>query len=165
MERLIRFGKDVVNGWLNAGAFTLAAALAYYAIFSIAPLLLISIHVASLFLDRTAAIEGLTEELIGVIGPTGSDAIRQMLNGAGTAEPQGWAGWIGLAVLLFAAAGFVGSLQDALDKIWEAPPRPDGVWSLLRNKLFSFSLVSGRLLAASLISPIFRHDRSSRQVH
>lgn len=153
MERLIRFGKDAVNGWLKAGAFTLAAALAYYAIFSIAPLLLISIHVASLFLDRTAAIEGLTEELIGVIGPTGSDAIRQMLNAAGTAEPQGWAGWIGLAVLLFAAAGFVGSLQDALDKIWEAPPRPDGMWSFLRNKLFSFSLVlaAAFLLLVSLV--------------
>jgi quinol monooxygenase YgiN len=90
MDRLIRFGKDVVNGWLDAGAFTLAASLAYYAIFSIAPLLLISIHLASLFLDRTAAVEGLTKELIGVIGPVGSDAIKQMLNAAGTAQPQGW---------------------------------------------------------------------------
>jgi uncharacterized BrkB/YihY/UPF0761 family membrane protein len=49
MDRLIRFSKDVVNGWLEAGAFTLAASLAYYAIFSIAPLLLISIHVARFF--------------------------------------------------------------------------------------------------------------------
>ena len=73
MDRLIRFGNDVVNGWLDAGAFTLAAALAYYAIFSIAPLLLISIHLASLFLDRNAAVEGLTKELIGLIGPAGSD--------------------------------------------------------------------------------------------
>src|ERR1043166_6882531 len=68
MDRLIRFGTDVVNGWLEAGAFTLAAALAYYAIFSIAPLLLISIHLASLFLDRSAAVEGLTKELVGLIG-------------------------------------------------------------------------------------------------
>jgi uncharacterized BrkB/YihY/UPF0761 family membrane protein len=51
VDRLIRFGKDVVNGWLDAGAITLAASLAHYAIFSIAPLLLISIHLASLFLD------------------------------------------------------------------------------------------------------------------
>jgi membrane protein len=153
MDRLIRFGKDVVNGWLDAGAFTLAAALAYYAIFSIAPLLLISIHLASLFLDRTAAVEGLTKELIGVIGPVGSDAIKQMLNAAGTAQPQGWAGLVGIAVLLFAATGFVGSLQDALDKIWDAPPRPDGVWSFLRSKLFSFSLVlaAAFLLLISLV--------------
>ena len=113
MDRLIRFGKDVVNGWLDAGAFTLAASLAYYAIFSIAPLVLISIHLASLFLDRSAAVEGLTKELGGLIGPTGSDAIKQMLDAAGTAQPQGWAGLVGIAVLLFAAAGFVGSLQDA----------------------------------------------------
>ena len=126
MDRLIRFGKDVVNGWLDASAFTLAAALAYYAVFSIAPLLLISIHLASLFLDRTAAVEGLTQELVGVIGPAGSDAIKQMLDAAGTAQPQGWAGLVGIAVLLFAAGGFVGSLQDALDRIWDAPPRPRG---------------------------------------
>jgi membrane protein len=89
MDRLIRFGKDVVNGWLEAEAFTLAASLAYYAIFSIAPLLLISIHIASLFLDRTAVVESLRNELTGVIGPSGSDAITQMLEAAGTAEPQG----------------------------------------------------------------------------
>jgi membrane protein len=153
MDRLIRFGKDVVNGWLDAGAFTLAASLAYYAIFSIAPLLLISIHLASLFLDRTAAVEGLTRELVGVIGPAGSDAIKQMLDAADKAEPQGWTGLVGIVVLLFAAAGFVGSLQDALDKIWDAPPRPGGVWSFLKNKLFSFSLVlaAAFLLLVSLV--------------
>ena len=61
MQRLVRFAKDVVDGWLDAEAFTLAAALAYYAIFAIAPLLLISIYGASLFFDRTA-IDGLTRE-------------------------------------------------------------------------------------------------------
>ena len=153
MDRLVRFGKDVLNGWLNAEAFTLAAALAYYAIFSIAPLLLISIYIASLFFDRTSAVEGLTDELSGVVGPTGSDAIRQMLDAAGAAQPEGWAGLVGLAVLLFAAAGFVGSLQDALDKIWDAPPRPSGVWTFLRSKLFSFSLVlaAAFLLLISLV--------------
>ena len=121
--------------------------------FSIAPLLLISIHLASLFLDRSAAVEGLTKELVGLIGPAGSDAIKQMLDAAGTARPHGWTGLVAIAVLLFAAAGFVGSLQDALDKIWEAPPRADGVWSFLRNKLFSFSLVlaAAFLLLVSLV--------------
>jgi membrane protein len=141
MNRLIRFGKDVVNGWLDAEAFTLAASLAYYAIFSIAPLLLISIHIASLFLDRTAMVEGLTSELTGVIGPSGSDAITQMLEAAGTGQPEGWTGVVSIAVLLFAATGFVGSLQDALDKIWDAPPRPGGIWTFIRSKLLSFSLV------------------------
>jgi membrane protein len=153
MVRLGRFGKDVVNGWLEAGAFNLAASLAYYAIFAIAPVLLISIYLASFFFDRTAAVEGLTRELIGVIGPTGSDAIKQMLDAAGTAEPKGWAGLVGIAVLLFAAAGFVGSLQDALDKIWRAPPRPEGIWSFIRTKLFSFSLIlaAAFLLLVSLV--------------
>lgn len=102
MDQLIRFGKDVVNGWLEAEAFTLAASLAYYAIFSIAPLLLISIRIASLFLDRTAVVESLTNELTGVIGPSGSDAITQMLEAAGTGQPQGWIGVVGVVVLLFA---------------------------------------------------------------
>ena len=153
MERLILFGRDVVNGWLEAEAFTRAASLAYYAIFSIAPLLLISIHIASLFLDRNTAVRGLTEELSGVIGPTGSDAVKQMLDAAGTARPEGWAGIVGLAVLLFAAAGFVGSLQDALDKIWDAPSQRWGVWSFIRSKLFSFTLVlaAAFLLLVSLL--------------
>src|SRR5262249_20168438 len=89
MDRGVRFGKDVLTGWLNAEAFTLAAALAYYAIFAIAPLILISIHIASLFFDRTSAI-GVTNELSSVVGPAGSDAIKQMLDAAGTAQPEGW---------------------------------------------------------------------------
>ena len=153
MDRILRFSKDVVNGWLNAEAFTLAASLAYYAIFAIAPLLLITIHIASFFLDRAAVTESLTSEISGVIGPSGSGAIKDMLNAAGTAQPEGWAGLIGLAVLLFAAAGFVSSLQDALDKIWDAPPRPGGLWSSVRSKLFSFSLVlaAAFMLLVSLV--------------
>jgi membrane protein len=153
MDRITRFVKDVLNGWLEAGAFTLAAALAYYAIFAIAPLLLISIYLASLFLDRNAAVEGLTNEMIGVIGPSGSDAIKEMLDAAGTAQPQGWAGLVAIAVLLFAATGFVGGLQDALDKIWDAPPREDGIWGFIKTKLFSFTLVlaAAFLLLISLV--------------
>ena len=153
MDRITRFVKDVLNGWLEAGAFTLAAALAYYAIFAIAPLLLISIYLASLFLDRNAAVEGLTNEMIGVIGPSGSDAIKEMLDAAGTAQPQGWAGLVAIAVLLFAATGFVGGLQDALDKIWDAPPREDGIWDFIKTKLFSFTLVlaAAFLLLISLV--------------
>jgi membrane protein len=153
MDKILRFSKDVVNGWLNAEAFTLAASLAYYAIFAIAPLLLITIQIASFFLDRTAVTESLTSEISGVIGPSGSGAINDMLNAAGTVQPEGWAGLIGLAVLLFAAAGFVGSLQDALDKIWDAPPRPGGLWSFVRSKLLSFSLVlaAAFMLLVSLV--------------
>jgi len=153
MNRLVAFGKDVLNGWLNAEAFTLAAALAYYAIFAIAPLLLISIYVASLFLDRTAAVQELTNEFTGVVGSAGSDAIKGMLDAPNAKQPQGWAGLVGLAVLVFAAAGFVGALQDALDKIWEAQPRPSGVWEFVKGKLFSFSLVlaAAFLLLISLV--------------
>jgi membrane protein len=153
MDRLIRFGKDVVNGWLEAEAFTLAASLAYYAIFSIAPLLLISIYIASLFLDRTAVIESLTSELTGVIGPSGSEAITQMLEAAGTGQPHGWTGVVGIAVLLFAATGFVSSLQNALDKIWDAPLEQGGIWTFIKSKLLSFSLVlaAAFLLLVSLL--------------
>jgi membrane protein len=97
--------------------------------------------------------ESITSEISGVIGPSGSGAIKDMLNAAGTAQPEGWAGFIGLAVLLFAAAGFVGSLQDALDKIWDAPPRAGGLWSFVRSKLLSFSLVlaAAFMLLVSLV--------------
>ena len=76
-----------------------------------------------------------------------------MLDAAGTAQPEGWSGLVALGVLLFAATGFVGSLQDALDKIWDAPPRPGGVWTFIRSKLLSFSLVlaAAFLLLVSLV--------------
>ena len=166
MDRLIRFGKDVMNGWLEADAFTLAAALAYYAIFSIAPLLLIAIHIASFFLDRTVVVEGLTNELAGVIGPSGSDAITQMLEAAGTGQPEGWTGIVGIAVLLFAATGFVGSLQDALDKIWNAPPRPGGLWSFIQSKFLIFQPSScGGVPTAGLAANLHRCDRAGWEFH
>ena len=153
MSRIWRFAKNVVNGWLEADAFSLAATLAYYAIFSIAPLLLLSIVIASFVVDRTAAVERLTGELISLIGPTGSDAIKQMLDAAGTAQTESWSGITGLLVLLFAATGFVGSLQNALDRIWQAPPAPGGIWAFVRSKLFSFSLIlaAAFLLLVSLV--------------
>ena len=153
MSRVWRFAKNVVDGWLEADAFSLAATLAYYAIFSIAPLLLLSIHIASLVVDRTAAVGRLTGELISLIGPTGSDAIRQMLDAAGTAQTESWSGIIGLLVLLFAATAFVGALQNALDRIWKAPPQPSGVWAFIRSKLFSFTLIlaAAFLLLVSLV--------------
>lgn len=153
MARIVRFLSEVVNGWLRADAFSMAATLAYYAIFSIAPLLLLSIHLASLFIDRTAAVDRLTNEFINVIGSTGSDAIRQMLEAAGTAQTESWSGFIGLVVLLLAATGFVGSLQAALDKIWEAPPTQSGLWAFIKSKLFSFSLIlaAAFLLLVSLV--------------
>jgi membrane protein len=88
-----------------------------------------------------------------VIGPTGSDAIKQMLDAAGTAQTESWSGIMGLLVLLFAATGFVGSLQNALDRIWEAPPAPSGIWAFVRSKLFSFSLIlaAAFLLLVSLV--------------
>lgn len=153
MSRIWQFIRNVVDGWLEVDAFSLAASLAYYAIFSIAPLLLLSIHIASLFMDRTTAVDSLTNELINLIGPAGSDAIRQMLDAAGTAQTETWSGLIGFLVLLFAATGFVGSLQAALDRIWNAPPAPSGVWAFMRSKLFSFSLVlaAAFLLLISLV--------------
>jgi membrane protein len=153
MWRIWRFARNVIEGWVAADSFSLAATLAYYAIFSIAPLLLLSIHIASLFVDRSAAVESLTGELISLIGPTGSDAIRQMLEAAGTAQTESWSGFIGLLVLLFAATGFVGSLQNALDRIWEATSPQEGISAFIRAKLFSFSLIlaAAFLLLVSLV--------------
>ena len=141
------FAKDVVNGWLEADAFTLACLLRH--LLDCAATINFYSHRVAL----PAVVEGLTTELTGVIGPSGSDAISQMLNAAGTGQPEGWIGLVGIAVLLFAATGFVGSLQDALDRIWDAPPRPGGIWSFIRSKLFSFSLVlaAAFLLLVSLL--------------
>jgi hypothetical protein len=79
MDRLIRFGKDVVNGWLDAGAFSLAASLAYYAIFSIAPLILIFNNY-----QKRGPPPGVLRRSLKPIQGTASHLLRSMFGRAGT---------------------------------------------------------------------------------
>lgn len=146
--------RETFDEWSTDGASRLAAALAYYTIFSLAPLLIIVIAVAGFFFGETEARAGIFHEMESLMGPSGAEYIRGLLDTSWEPSSGLVATLVGLAVLLVGATGAFAQLQEALNIIWEAPPRKGkGVWSYLRQRLLSFSLVLtiGFLLLVSLV--------------
>ena len=146
--------KESFKGWREDGALDLGAALAYYTIFSLAPLLLIVIAVAGLVWGREAVQGQLVGQLQGVVGPQGSQAIQTMIANAGQHGSGVIATIIGVATILFGATGVFVQLQSAMDRVWNVEPRPGGgVWSFVRTRLLSFGMVLGIgfLLLVSLV--------------
>ena len=146
--------KETFVSWDEDRAPRLAAALAYYAIFALAPLLIIAIAVAALFFDEAQVRQSILTQLGGLIGHNGQIAIEAMIDGARKPETGMIATAIGVVTLLVAAGGLFGQLQDALNTIWEVQPKPGrGVWGMVRDRFFSFSMVlgTGFLLLISLL--------------
>ena len=133
----------------------LAAALAYYSLFSLAPLLVISIAIAGFAFGAEAARGEIVGQIRGVVGETAGKAIEEMIENAGKNESRGvFATIAGVVALLFGASGVFGQLKDTLNTIWEVPEKKGGgIRLFLRERLWSFSmvLVIGFLLLTSLI--------------
>src|SRR5262245_47509854 len=147
--------KEAGSRWMEDKAPRLGAALAYYAIFSLAPLLILTLAVAGLVYDRADAQTKLVAQLEGLVGQKGGEAIRAILESASTTGSGGVAATvIGVAMLLLGAAGLFGQLQDALNTIWEVQPKPGrGIWNMVRDRFLSLSMVLGVafLLLVSLV--------------
>jgi membrane protein len=142
------------NDWLRHHDARLGAALAYYSVFSLGPLLLIVVAVAGLFFGGDAVREALTGQFRSLLGATGSQAVEAMLKGASSTGSGVLSGMVGLVLLLVAALGVVVQLKDALNSIWETKvPEGAGTRWYLRTYLISFAgiLGLGFLLAVSLV--------------
>jgi len=151
LGRVLRLTFD---GFLDDRGPRMGAALAYYTLFSLAPLLLIVVSVAGLVWGGEAVRGELVDQLEGLLGPTGAATIEGMLKSV--AWPVG--GWfstlLGLGLMLVGATTVFAELQDALDTIWRVPARPlQGWWHWLRARLLSFGLILGLsfLLLVSLL--------------
>jgi membrane protein len=133
----------------------MGAALAYYTVFSIAPLLLIVISVAGLIFGEDAARGAILGQLQGLMGVQGAQAVETMLASVKQPADNIIATLVGVVVLLIGATTVFGELQDALDRIWRAPARVrnSGLWKLLRTRLLSFGMILGIgfLLMVSLV--------------
>lgn len=132
----------------------LGAALAYYTIFSLAPLLIIAIAIVSFFLDEQQARQQITSQIGGLIGPTGVEAVESMISNAKQPGAGIMATIIGIVTLILGASGVFGELQGALNSIWEVEPKPDrGILGMIKDRFFTFGLVlaTGFLLLVSLI--------------
>lgn len=146
--------KTAMNDWLSHRCPRLGAALAYYAVFSLGPLLLIVTAIAGLFFGPDAVRGSLSAQFRGLLGDTGGQAIDAMIAGAASASSGRKAAGIGIVLLLIAALAVVAQMKDALNTIWEVEDPPDaGWWWYVRTYLISFAgiLALGLLLAISLV--------------
>jgi membrane protein len=150
-----QFLKATISEWIEAEPFQLAAALSYYTLFSLAPLLLIAIGVAGFVFGREAAQNQIVETLQGMIGQESAQTVQEMIQTSSEKPKTGMISTIiGFIALLFGAGGVVGQLQTSLNRIWEVAPKPgQGIWGFIRQRFFSFAMVLaiGFLLLVSLV--------------
>jgi membrane protein len=145
---------DAFDGWNRHNVSRLSAALAYYAIFSLAPVLVISISIAGLAFGRDVAQREIAQEVQSLIGQDSGKAVLAMVQSAQKPATSMLVALIGLGTLLFAASGAFIEIQDALNTIWEAQPAPRGtVREFIRKRFVSFGMVLsiGFLLLVSLV--------------
>ena len=147
--------KGAASAWIDDYAPSMGAALAYYTMFSIAPLLLIVISIAGLAFGQEAARGELLVQLRGMMGEEGARAVEGLLQSVSKPAQSATAALVGGFVLLIGATTVFAELQSALDRIWRAPAREkiSGPWSMLRSRLLSFGMILGIgfLLMVSLV--------------
>ena len=150
--------KETVREWREDGANRLAAALAYYTTFSLAPLLVLVIAIAGLAGGQEAAQTQTMAQVEDLLGVEGREFIEGMIESASRPETGLTATFIGAVTLLFGALGVFGELQNSLNTIWEVKPKPakgwvDGVKRFVIKRILSFTMVLGIgfLLLASLV--------------
>jgi membrane protein len=146
--------KETVKEWQEDDVLELGAALSYYTVFSLAPLLFIAIAIAGLVYGRDAVQGRLVGEIQGLIGQQGAEAVQTMLAHTWRKGSSGLATVIGVVTILFGASGVFSQLQSSLNRIWEVTPRPSrGIRGLLKVRALSFGMVLGIgfLLLVSLI--------------
>lgn len=152
----VGFAKEVVHEFRDDDCLTMAAALAYYTVFSLAPVLVIVIVVAGLFVTPERASEAVHGEFRGLIGADGADQIRSMVEGV-QADPSGTmvARILGVIAVLIGSNGVMLQLQTALNRAWNVKPDPRlGGRNFLMKRLMSFAtiLVLALLLLVSLVA-------------
>lgn len=141
--------------WWNDNTFRLAASLAFYTIFSVAPILLIAVGAASLFFARETAVDRVVQEMQRLVGEQGAVAIRQVLESSAGFGKGAWAITVGVVTLIVGASVVFGELQSALNQIWgvKSEVRRGLILDLVLDRLRSFSIALGVgfLLLVSLV--------------
>jgi membrane protein len=148
--------KETVEEWQRDRVDQMAAALAYYTLFSIAPLLVIAVAVAGAVFGQEAARGEIVAQIQGLLGKAGAEVVQTAL--ANTQNPQAGNGIlpsvISTLALLFGASGVFIQLQDSLNAVWNVEPPPQaGVKAVVRKRIFSFAMVItiGFILMVSLV--------------
>lgn len=146
--------KNTYEEWNDDRAPLMAAALAYYTIFSLAPLAIIMIAIAGLFFGEKAAHGELVAGIQGMVGEHGAHVIQGLISSSASKKAGVLAAAIGFATMMFGASKLFGALQDALNSVWEIETPKGGFKGMIRKRLISMGVVlmSGLLLIASLFA-------------
>lgn len=152
---VVRLGKNTFSNWSDDGAPSMAAALSYYTVFSMAPLCVIAIGIAGLLFSKDAAQGQLFSQIRGLVGDQGAQAIQGLLTTQTVQNSSALATIIGFIIVLIGATGVFSELQTSLNKIWKVKPEKiSGVKAFLKNRLLTFAMVLsvGFLLMVSLLA-------------
>lgn len=155
VKQIFSLIKTAALSWVDDYAPSMGAALSYYTLFSIAPLLLIVISVAGLVFGQDAARGEIFGQLNAFMGSEAAAGIQSLLESVNTPTGGAIGTATGILLMLIGATSVFGELQNAMDRIWRAPARDKstGLWGLIRARLLSFGMILsiGFLLMVSLV--------------
>lgn len=144
LQRVTSFTKELFQNYGNDDAFTLGAALAYYTVFSFAPLLVIIISVAGYFVGPEAIRGELFGQLKGLLGADAASSLQTIIENAYVSGKGTLATITSAAALILGATGVFNALHNSLNRIWEIAPNPDNtILAMIRTRILSFSFVLG----------------------
>lgn len=157
--------KDSFSEFMNDNGLKLSAALSYYTIFSLAPLLLVIISIVSIVYGKEAFQGELFGQISGLVGKDAAAQIQELIKNAAISNKSGIASVIGVITLMIGATGVFAEIQDSINYIWSIKSKPKKSWlEYLKNRLLSFSIIItlGFLLIVSLGVNTFVDLLSSR---
>jgi len=154
--------KETLQDWSDDGAARLAAALAYYSLLSLAPLVVIIVSVVGFFVGPEAARGRVAGQLGGVVGAEAAQGIQTVAAHAQSPSAGVVSTIVGIVTLFFGASGVFGELQASLDTVWEVEPKKGrGLWGEMKARFVSFTMVLGvaflllvSLIVSSLLSAV-----------
>ncbi len=146
LKRVFGILKETGSQWVDDKAPTLGAAIAYYTVFSLAPLILLLISVFSLFVHNNGDIKArISDQVTQMAGGSAGDVVNQIIDSTSKQKKSGIIGTaIAIVVALFGASGVFGQLQDSLNTIWGVKAKPGlGIMGYLKARFISFAMVGG----------------------
>ena len=155
LPQLLTLLRKSVAAWYDDDCSSMGAALAFYTLFSIAPLLVIVIGVGSLIFGRDAAHAQILGQVRALMGDAGAQGVADLFNSANSPATSALTALVGTIFLLFGATAVFTEVYGNFDRIWRnpSPPKASGIWELVRTRILSFGMLLsiGFLLLISLV--------------
>jgi membrane protein len=147
--------RESAGAWMEDNALRLSASLAFYSVFSLAPLLVIAVSIGALIFNEQTVRDQVAAQLEALAGPRAADALEALLVTTAAQKRTGaLAAIVGMLAMVFGASGVFGELKDALNTIWGVVVKPGRTWlRLIRDRFLTFSMILsiGFLLLVSLL--------------